>query len=69
LSAGFLGQEDADRIGNLAVGGDIEDELGGWRFGIVGDGVAFPYEVVLVNVSLGPGVGFETANGHRDIIR
>src|SRR5579871_1979473 len=63
-----IGEKHTNRISQLAVGGDIEDELGGRSFWIVRYGRAFAHEIVLVNVALGSRIGFEAADGHRVII-
>ena len=51
-------QKNADGVGQLAVGGDIEDELRRRGFGILGEGVALAYEVVFVDVTLRAAVVF-----------
>lgn len=64
-----IGKKHTDRISKLPVGGDVENELSGGSFRIIRDGRAFAHEVVLVDVALGPGIGFQAADGHRVIIR
>jgi hypothetical protein len=55
--AGRVGEKDAHGIRQLAVGGDIEDEFGGWSFRIVGERGTFSNVVVLVDLALGTGIG------------
>src|SRR5216684_3534971 len=55
----LMREENTDRVGQLAVGGYVEDEFVGRRLmGARCWGGAFPDEVVLVNIALGSGVGF-----------
>ena len=61
-------EKDADGVGQLAVGGNVEDEFGGGSFRIIGERRAFADKVVLVHVSLGTGIGLQAADGHGNII-
>ena len=69
--AGALGKKDAHSVGELAVGGNVEDEFRRGRLGIVRQRGTSAHEVVLVDVPLGTGVGFHPADGrigHADIM-
>src|ERR1700675_3892863 len=62
----LMRKKNTDCVGQLAVGGDIEDVLIGVSLsGVRCLGRTFPDEVVLVNVALGSSVGFEATDGHR----
>src|SRR6202008_2837346 len=63
-----LRQEDTDGISQLAVGGDVKDELCGGSFGIIGQGCALAYEVILVDVALRAGISLQSADRHADIM-
>src|SRR5260370_2272450 len=60
---GFFGQEDANSVSLLAVGGDIEDEFCRWGFRLIGKCGALAHEVVLIDVSLSAVVGLQAAHG------
>src|SRR5208282_6640330 len=65
----LLRQENTDRVGQLAVGGDVEDVF--VRVGFTGVGFCgwtLSDEVVLVNVALRSGIGFDSADGHRMVV-
>jgi hypothetical protein len=51
-------KKDADRKGRFAVASDVEDILYGRGPGIAGPSWTAAYEVVLVDVALGSGIGF-----------
>jgi len=57
-------KEDADGKDSLAVGADVEDELGGGRERVVGQGVALADEIVLVHKACLRRIGFDPTNGH-----
>src|ERR1039458_1300734 len=63
-------KKNTDRVGQLAVGGDVEDVLVSVGIITVGlmpagcRGRTFSDEVVLVNVALGSGVRFQAADRH-----
>ena len=66
-------KENTDRVGQLAVGGDVEDVLvcfGPWASDslVAERRKTFPDEVVLVNIALRSGVGFEAADGHGSFV-
>ena len=65
---GFLEQENADSVGELAVRGDVENVLRGRSLGIAGEGRALADKIVLVDVAWGAGVGLHATNGHGDIM-
>src|SRR5471030_1702174 len=62
LGRGF-GEKDADGVGELTVGGDVEDVFGGRGLGFPGQRGALADEIVLVRVALRAGVGLHAANG------
>ena len=63
-------EENTDRIGQLAVGSDVEDVLVGVRLTGAGcQGGTFSDEVVLVNVALRSSVGFEATDGYEDCFK
>ena len=61
----YFREEDADSKSQLAVGGDIENKFGSGSFGVVPQGGALADKVILIDVSLGAGIGLQATDCHR----
>src|SRR3954454_14129080 len=61
-------QKHTDGIGQLAVRRDVKDEFRGRRLRVTSQSWPFPDEVILVDITLGAGIGLQPPNRHDHIM-
>jgi hypothetical protein len=61
-------KENTYRIGQLAIGSNVEDEFCCGRFRIVAEGSTLTDEIVLIDVPLSASISLEAADRHADIM-